>query len=148
MHRRDSLARIATAVLGSDELERLQGGGLRNSRQARSRKIPPVVTRTTAGLEPYAGEWTATEMYHLLRRTTFGPSKAHMDAIKLTASPGDAVDLLLTPQPAEPTQPLVTTANDLVPSGTTWVNSIYSTTTVNPTGYRIISSKRGGWGSY
>ena len=142
MHRRDSLARIATAVLGSDEQEGLQGGGTQELKVSPfANRSTPVVTRTTAGLEPYAGEWTATEMYHLLRRTTFGPSKAHLDAIKLTASPSDAVDLLLAPQPAEPTQPLVTTANDLVPSGTTWVNSVYSNTTVNPTGYRIISLK-------
>ena len=146
MRRRDSLARIATAVLGSDGEERSQGGAIQEVKVSPfANRSTPVVTRTTAGLEPYTGEWTATEMYHLLRRTTFGPSKAHMDAIKLIATPSDAVDLLLTAQPDEPTQPLATTANDLVPSGTTWVNSVYSTTvnsvTVNPTGYRMTSLK-------
>jgi len=142
MNRRDSLARIATAILGSEDDVGVQ--------QATEQEIPasrfanrstPVVTRTTAGLEPYTGEWTATEMYHLLRRTTFGPSKAHMDAIKATTTPGAAVDMLLAAQPEEPTQPLATDSRELVPVGSTWVNSVYSTTTFNPVSLRVTSLK-------
>jgi len=34
---------------------------------------------TFAGLEPYAGKWVAREAAHLLRRTTFGPTKAEIE---------------------------------------------------------------------
>jgi uncharacterized protein (DUF1800 family) len=144
MRRRDSLARIATAVLGSDEEQGLQGGGTQNlERNQFANRSTPIVTRTTAGLEPYTGAWTLTQMYHLLRRTTFGPSKAHMDTIKGTATPSDAVDMLLTPQADEPTEPLATDVRELVPVGTTWVDALYSTTMFNPIGLRINSLK--GW---
>jgi len=146
MRRRDSLARIATAVLGPDGeggVQEVQNQDVGASPFAN--KSTPVVSRTTAGLEPYTGPWTITQMYHLLRRTTFGPSKAHMDTLKVTVTASDAVDLLLTPQADEPTQPLVTSTSELVPVGTTWVNALYSNTTVtppiNPTGARINSLK-------
>jgi len=142
MRRRDSLARIATAVLGSDEEDGVQEAKKQDvGASPFANRSTPVVTRTTAGLEPYTGPWTIPQMYHLLRRTTFGPSKAHMDALKVTATASDAVDLLLAPQVDEPTQPLATSTTELVPVGTTWVNALYSNTTVNPTGARIASLK-------
>ena len=142
MKRRDSLARIATAVLGSNDEEGSQGGGTQTLERSQfANRSTPIVARTTAGLEPYTGAWTPTQMYHLLRRTTFGPSKAHVDTIKGTATPGDAVDMLLTPQADEPTQPLATDVRELVPVGTTWVDALYSTTAFNPTGVRINSLK-------
>ncbi len=142
MRRRDSLARIATAVLGSDEGEATQDGGKQIVEVSPfANRSTPVVTRTTAGLEPYTGPWTSTQIYHLLRRTTFGPSKAHVDTLSTIATPSDAVDLLLTPQADEPTQPLATDSRELVPVGTTWVNALYSNTTFNPTGVRINSLK-------
>jgi len=142
MRRRDSLARIATAILGSDEdvgVQQPQGQERPASRFAN--RSTPVVTRTTAGLEPYTGAWTTAQMYHLLRRTTFGPSKAHLDALAATLTPGDAVDLLLAAQPEEPTQPLATDSRELVPVGSTWVNAVYSSTTFNPISLRINSLK-------
>jgi len=142
MKRRDSLARIATAILGPDEGEEVQQSAAQKAPADRfANKSTPVVTRTTAGLEPYTGPWTTTQMYHLLRRTTFGPSKAHMDTLKATLSASDAVDMLLAAQPEEPTQPLATDSRELVPVGSTWVNSIYSNTTFNPTSLRVYSLK-------
>jgi len=142
MRRRDSLARIATAVLDPDEEFGVQEGKKQEAGASPfANKSTPVVSRTAAGLEPYTGPWTTTQMYHLLRRATFGPSKAHMDLLKATATAGDAVDLLLAPQADEPTQPLATSTSELVPVGTTWVDALYSNTTINPTGARINSLK-------
>ena len=142
MRRRDSLARIASAVLGPDEEDGVQEAHRDNAGASPfANKSTPVVSRTTAGLEPYAGPWTPTQAYHLLRRTTFGPSKAHVDTLNAAASASDAVDLLLASQPDEPTQPLATSTSELVPVGTTWVNALYSNTTINPTGLRINSLK-------
>jgi uncharacterized protein (DUF1800 family) len=142
MRRRDSIAKIASEVLGSDEGDSVQEGQKHDDRISPfANRSTPVVTRTSAGLEPYTGPWTTTQMYHLLRRTTFGPSKSHMETLKGIASASDAVDLLLTPQPDEPTQPLVTDTRELVPVGTTWVDALYSNATFNPTGVRINSLK-------
>jgi uncharacterized protein (DUF1800 family) len=143
MRRRDSLARIATSVLGLEGEEGAQEGQKHQDVAASpfANKSTPGVTRTAAGLEPYTGPWTAAQMYHLLRRTTFGPAKVHVDALKATATASDAVDLLLAPQPDEPTQPLATSTNELVAVGTTWVNALYSNATVNPTGARTTSLK-------
>ncbi len=142
MRRRDSLARIATAVLAPDGEDGLQEVKTQDAGASPfANKSTPSVARTTAGLEPYAGPWTLTQMYHLLRRTTFGPSKAHVDTLKSTGTAGSAVDLLLAPQADEPTQPLATSTSELVPGGSTWVNAIYSNPAINPTSARIISLK-------
>jgi uncharacterized protein (DUF1800 family) len=142
MRRRDSLARIATAILGPDAENGVQEGQEQHAGVSPfANKSTPVVSRTAAGLEPYAGPWTLTQMYHLLRRTTFGPSKAHVDTLKSIVTASDAVDLLLTPQADEPTQPLATSTSELVPVGSTWVDALYSNTTINPTGARITSLK-------
>jgi uncharacterized protein (DUF1800 family) len=142
MKRREMLSSIASAVLGPEVDDSLQGRAQQGHGVSPfANRSTPVVTRTTAGLEPYSGPWTSTQMYHLLRRTTFGPSKAHMDTLAGTASASDAVDLLLAPQPDEPTQPLATDTRELVPVGTTWVNAAYSNTSFNPTGIRINSLK-------
>ena len=142
MRRRDSIARIAAAVLGSDEGDGVQEGQRQDiGISPFANKSTPVVTRTTAGLEPYTGSWTISQMYHLLRRTTFGPSKAHMDTLKGTSTASDAVDLLLTTQPDEPTQPLATDTRELVPVGSTWVDALYSNAAFNPTGVRTNSLK-------
>ena len=46
-------------------------------------KRAPIITQSganiyTPSLEFYTGEWTFTQAAHLLRRSTFGPSKAHI----------------------------------------------------------------------
>ncbi|MEW6510830.1 MAG: DUF1800 domain-containing protein [Bacteroidota bacterium] len=112
----------------------------------------PKVARTTAGLELYTGAWTDAQAVHLLRRTTFGPSKSHLDAV-MGLSMSTAVDALLAPWPEEPTQPLTyvapsSTNGEVAPLGTTWVNSTFRNTdpvanpnNASPTGIRINSLK-------
>ncbi|GAB2833639.1 DUF1800 domain-containing protein [Ferruginibacter profundus] len=52
------------------------------------------VGNITSGLTPYAGAWTAWEVTHLLRRTSFGIKKADLEALQLL-TPSAAVDALL-----------------------------------------------------
>ncbi|HXX62941.1 MAG TPA: DUF1800 domain-containing protein [Bacteroidota bacterium] len=142
MERRASLAAIASAILETDEPSSLGPGA--DDHQFANKTLPRLV-RTSTGLEPYTGPWTATEMLHLLRRTTFGPAKADLATLGTLANPGAAVDLLLAPQPEEPTQPLATDSRELVPVGSTWVNALYKssdpTVTFNPVGIRTTSLK-------
>jgi uncharacterized protein (DUF1800 family) len=57
--------------------------------------------RTLTGLSPYAGDWTATQAAHLLRRTGFGLLPEEVD--QLTGMDiEDAVDLLLEERPLPP----------------------------------------------
>lgn len=101
--------------------------------------ISPLGTyRTFSGINPYTGQWTATEVIHLLKRTMFGAKKADVDYFaSLTMS--QAVDELVNPvaaNPAPPVKEYVTTttlgtnpdANIL--QGTTWINDINSDGTV------------------
>ncbi len=53
------------------------------------------VGTVTTGLAPYTGTWSAWEVAHLLRRTSFGVKKADVDSF-LTGSISDAVDALCT----------------------------------------------------
>jgi uncharacterized protein (DUF1800 family) len=48
----------------------------------------------SGGLTPYAGEWTMSEVSHLLKRTMFGATKTDIDYF-LAANANDAVDELL-----------------------------------------------------
>jgi uncharacterized protein (DUF1800 family) len=52
------------------------------------------VGNITSGLTPYTGAWTAWEVAHLLRRTSFGIKKADLEAL-LLLTPAAAVDALL-----------------------------------------------------
>jgi uncharacterized protein (DUF1800 family) len=105
-------------------------------------KVLPNVARTTAGLEPYGGTWGRDQAAHLLRRTMFGAAKADIDLL-MTKNANDAVDLLLAPQADETSMPLNVDSRDMVPVGTTWVNSLYrdTSTTFTPTSVRIASMK-------
>jgi uncharacterized protein (DUF1800 family) len=107
-------------------------------------KVIPSVQRTTAGLEPYTGPWGHDQAAHLLRRTTFGPTKADIDLFS-AGTMANAVGALLTLPPAEISQPLSTDAKDIVPVGSTWVNALYKnpdpTVTYNPIGTRTASLK-------
>ncbi len=76
------------------------------------------------GIEPYAGEWTAAQAAHLLRRTTFGVSK---DQIKLAVANGMewTVDKLLE-EIALPEPPVVfNDAADSPALGETWITEPY-----------------------
>lgn len=82
----------------------------------------PVVPRSAAGLEPYAGPWGPPQVRHLLRRTTFGASPQDVAALS-AMTPGDLVDLLLAETPL-PDPPLNTNANDTgAPVGGTWIDA-------------------------
>ncbi len=108
-------------------------------------KTLPKVLRTTAGVEPYAGPWGPLQIGHLLRRTTFGASRA--DRENLTAlSIDQAIDRVLDDAVPDTTLPLNADTRDLVPVGVTWVNAIARdpASTFSPTGVRM-NSLRSWW---
>jgi hypothetical protein len=90
-----------------------------------------TVRRTTAladGLDEYAGEWTTTEVVHLLKRTLFGVRVSDLNYfLGLTMS--QAVDQLLTPTAAPSTVPLnsYSSSGYTDPTGVaawdTWINT-------------------------
>jgi uncharacterized protein (DUF1800 family) len=103
----------------------------------------PSVRRTTAGLEPYTGAWGTEQILHLLRRTTFGPTRSDLNSLR-TKTMFQAVDLLTTIGPDEPSAPLIYDVNDTAaPFGTTWVNALYKADAmaVDPSGSRRNSLK-------
>ncbi|MEP6747814.1 MAG: DUF1800 domain-containing protein [Bacteroidota bacterium] len=84
------------------------------------------VARTQSGLNTYPGDWTEKEVLHLLRRTTFGASKAWVDTLK-NMNFIDAVNLLIDNPQLPTTTPLNTYERlyvDLhgVPYGASWVD--------------------------
>ena len=108
-------------------------------------KSLPSVLRTTAGVEPYAGPWGPAQVAHLLRRSTFGASRADRAALA-ALSIDQAIDRILDDSMPDTSAPLNTNAQDLVPVGQTWVNAIYRDTasTFSPTGARM-NSLRSWW---
>ncbi len=119
---------------------------------AKAGSLQPLGTEFTlqGGLAPYQGPWTKAEAAHLLRRTTFGLKKAHLDQMLALGSAAAAVDAVLN-IPTTPPAPPINNYNNPnanppyadpnVPSGQTWVNAPYD---VNAEGYRI-ESWRGWW---
>ncbi len=86
--------------------------------------------RGFAGLQPYTGKWTITEVLHLARRTLFGATIADVSFFK-SMSMDEAVDYLLTIPSGQPLPPLKTYGNSTNPAdpdagitiGSTWVNT-------------------------
>lgn len=102
---------------------------------------PPV-----SGLAPYAGPWTKDEAIHLLRRLSFGPTKAEIDFV-LTLSAGQTVDALLNAPYTDPAPPVndyngADFTDPVVAFGDTWVNAPF--TEVDAEFYRM-ESLRGWW---
>jgi len=98
------------------------------------------------GLEPYQGPWTKAQAAHLLRRTTFGLNKAHLDQMLAFGNATAAVDAILTVPTTPPDPPINNYSNGMytdpaVPQGQTWINAPYD---VEAEGYRI-ESWRGWW---
>ena len=94
-------------------------------RKYANREMPFKSARTQTGLNLYGGSWTETEVLHLLRRTTFGASKAHVDSFK-TMSLIDAVNRLIDNPQFPSSSPLNVYENsyhDLqgCPFGTSWI---------------------------
>ena len=108
-------------------------------------KTLPRVLRTTAGVEPYAGPWGPAQVAHLLRRTTFGASRADRESLA-ALSIDQAIDRILDDSVPDVTLPLNTNVQDLVPVGDTWINAIYRDTSssFSPTGARM-NSLRSWW---
>jgi uncharacterized protein (DUF1800 family) len=81
------------------------------------------VGAVTSGLSPYTGAWTASEVTHLLRRTSFGVKKTDINTL-LALSPAAAVDNLFSftsnPVNPSPTPLYFNTANyaDTLGAGT------------------------------
>lgn len=97
----------------------------------KSRALPPVYS----SLAPYTGTWGREQAAHLLRRTTFGPSKALIDAAVQNGLEATLTQLLADrPLPDPPVNPANLTDPN-VPVGATWINAPYSAT-VNLAGYR------------
>lgn len=88
-----------------------------------------------SGLTPYAGPWGYEQAAHLLRRATFGPSHAQIQAVAEQGLAAALAQLFAEqPPPAPPLNP--SNENDpFVPVGETWVDAPYSAE-VNLRGYR------------
>jgi uncharacterized protein (DUF1800 family) len=92
-----------------------------------NKEMPFAGTRTSTGIALYSGEWTDTQVLHLLRRTTFGSSKESFDELKSKGSMAAAVNFLLS----NPQFPSDTPVNNYqteypdtrgCPYGDSWVN--------------------------
>ena len=91
-----------------------------------NKKLPANLPRINSGLAAYTGTFGENEALHLLRRVTFGATKAHVDLIKnMTASV--AVDYLID----NPVLPASTPLNSYesvyhdtqnCPAGSSWVS--------------------------
>lgn len=90
--------------------------------------------RSFSGLNTYTGPWTEIEILHLLRRATFGATKADVDLLK-TKTLAQAIDLLVD-NPVMPTtkpvnsyskvfnKPDQTMDTQGCPLGTSWVDFV------------------------
>lgn len=80
------------------------------------------------GLDEYAGDWTTTEVVHLLKRTLFGVRIEDLNYF-LSLTMSQAVDIILTPAAAPSTVPLNSYSSDGytdptgVPAWDTWINT-------------------------
>ncbi len=90
-----------------------------------NKQLPLQRAGATAGtLATYAGAWGYAQAAHLLRRTTFGPTRAEITAAA-ASNPSTVLDGLLT-VPAVPAPPLNVSATDTsVPIGQTWVTQSF-----------------------
>ena len=87
-------------------------------------KSLPVLPRTTAGLNPYAGPWGPTQAAHLLRRCLFGPTRTQI-AVAAGSSLSNVLNVLLA-APVAPAPPVNVSATDTsVPLGQTWVTQAF-----------------------
>ena len=99
---------------------------------------PVSPSRTTSGINPYAGSWGKNEAIHLLKRAMFGAKKADVDYFA-SRTLNQTVDELLnpsTPNPQPPVKEYITsTTLGVMPDsnilqGTTWINDINNDGTV------------------
>jgi uncharacterized protein (DUF1800 family) len=101
----------------------------------------PNTPRALTGLEPYTGLWTKDQIFHLLRRATFGPSPADAQVYQ-TMNMSQALDTVLSTSAVD-SKPLATDSREMVAVGDTWVyaNAKDPASTFDPTSARIVSLK-------
>lgn len=117
MNRRASLQRL----LGKSAITETEQRSLKSIQHVSVAPNPPG-----AGLTPYNGEWTFEQAAHLLRRTTFGPTRSTIQTAVETGLEG-VLDQLFAdiPLPEPPVNPNFT-EDPNVPVGSTWVDAPYS----------------------
>lgn len=92
--------------------------------------------KATNTLDEYTGDWTETQVRHLLRRTMFGVKEADV-ATLLAMTMSDAVDYLVDTVIPDPPPPVNNyNTNDYVdptgiPAGQTWITADYGDGTLN-----------------
>lgn len=79
-------------------------------------------------LAPYSGVWTKDEAAHLLRRTLFGPTLAKINATVTNGLDESITQLLTIPTYNPPVA--YDPGETITPLGSTWINSVYPTDTV------------------
>src|ERR1700712_326677 len=110
MQRRQFIRRLATK--SSSPLLNENTPTVEKSLNSINPERPLRTFGVNSGINPYAGAWTEKEMIHLLRRVTFGASKAGVDQIK-GMSVSAAVDFLVD----NPVQPSSTPVNNYTAGG-------------------------------
>lgn len=102
-----------------------------------------IANKGTASLSPYTGQWTKSEIYHLLRRTTFGVKYDDVLYFEKKTMSQSVDELLNLPStvPPPPVNNYENAYNDPngIQYGQTWINAPYGTSTVNS--YRRASFK-------
>lgn len=117
MNRRASLQRL----LGQPAIAQTKRRSPHNVQQALHAPKPPG-----PGLTPYTGEWTFKQAAHLLRRTTFGPTRATIqNAVDIGREEVFNQLFADNPLPEPPINPNFT-EDPNVPVGMTWVEAPYS----------------------
>jgi uncharacterized protein (DUF1800 family) len=108
--------------------------------------LPRNLAKTTTGINAYTGTFGQAELFHLLRRTLFGATKADMTFFA-GKTMDEVVDLIMTLPPNPPPPPLNNYGNNTntpdaeVPFGQTWVNAA-----ANPTiEFARINSLKSWW---
>lgn len=92
--------------------------------------LPDSHAKGTASLSPYTGQWTKKEIYHLLRRTTFGvkyEDVLYFEKKTMAQSVDELLNISSTP-PAPPVNNYEHTISDPngINYGQTWVNAPYN----------------------
>jgi len=123
MNRRTFLRKPAASVAAVLERPAAGGDGPPDKGETISKfanKALPATPRSMAGLAPYTGPWGPVQAAHLLRRATFGPTRAEV-AAAAGQSLTQVLNRLLT-APAAPAPPVMGTSEDKdIPLGAQFV---------------------------
>ncbi|MBD2769622.1 DUF1800 domain-containing protein [Hymenobacter sp. BT664] len=100
----------------------------------------PATPRSLAGLAPYTGPWGSQQAAHLLRRATFGPTRAEINTAA-GQSLTQVLDRILT-VPSAPPPPVNGFSDAEIPLGSEWVSMSFDSTGVE---YYLRESLRSWW---